>query len=132
MSLDAIPSPLSRRARYLCASVLVLGVAGGLVAFLSTRPAAVPVAPAAQSSPPSVVQVTEGDFHYSFHVVTGAEGLFDLSADPKALRNLADSKPELVLKLRQRLLREMRIQSFEELRAESQDTIDRLKALGYL
>lgn len=122
-----VPQAPRSRGRYIAAIALVLLVSGALGARLFAAPAKAPAI-----VPQGVVQLTEGAYQYTFHLVTGTEALFNLEKDPRALKNLAREQPERTERLRLRLLDEMKVGSLEDLRSSEQDTIDRLKALGYL
>jgi hypothetical protein len=116
------------RLRHVAAIALVLVVSG----YLGARLFAAPKPVVDSAVPQGVVQLKEGAYQYTYHLVTGTEALFDLDADPRALRNLAKQQPERTARLRLWLMDDMQIDSLEELRVSEQDTIDRLKALGYL
>ena len=60
------------------------------------------------------------------------EQLYDLEADPREQRNLADERPELALRLRQRLLDRARPAGTPRTGEMAPETAAELRALGYL
>ena len=74
----------------------------------------------------------EGSLRYTYHLVSGTEALFDIERDPRCLVNLARERPEEVRRLSRALADQLEVGSLEELRDLHQETIDRLRALGYL
>jgi hypothetical protein len=85
--------------------------------------------PAAQV--PAILHFDDGGLRFTYHVPTGSEGLFDVAADPKMLRNLAPERPDDTARLREELRRKLGVESLSDLRRARQDLIDRLHALGY-
>lgn len=123
------PSPSPGRRRRLAALIILASAAGGLALVALPHLGATP--PAVQRSA-GFVRLTEGSLQYTFHLVTGSEALFDLSNDPKALRNLAARRPEDLVRMRLRLIDDLGVKSLDDLRAPHRKTIERLEALGYL
>lgn len=81
---------------------------------------------------PPVLQHESGGLRFTYHVPTGMEGLFDLAADPRMLKNLGRERPADLQRLREELERKIGVKSLEELRGAHRDLIERLRALGYL
>jgi len=108
--------------------VLVLLVAACLVALFpgSENSAAAP------QRLPALLAIEHDGLRYTYHVPTGHGALFDLSADPRALSNLAHDRPELAAQLRAMLAAEHDVEDLESLRGEYRETIEALRGLGYL
>jgi hypothetical protein len=80
---------------------------------------------------PAVLQHDSGGLRFTYHVPTGIEGLFDLAADPKMLKNLGPERPADLERLREEMKRKIGVESLEELRRAHRDLIERLRGLGY-
>jgi hypothetical protein len=87
------------------------------------------------ASIPPVLHYDEGGLRYTYHVVSADEGLFDLSVDPKMLKNLRGARPDDARRLREELQKRLRekfgVETLEEVRRARQDAIDRMRGLGY-
>ena len=115
--------PIVRRV----AAAVVLAVLAVFIGVVAMR-----AAPKQAEGNPGVVHYDQGSLRYTYHLVSGTEGLFDLDADPRGLENLVTHRPDDARRLRQLLQVELGVGSLEELRAPYRDTIERLRALGYL
>ena len=81
---------------------------------------------------PAVLEIEDGDLRYVYHLPTGQGSLYDLSEDPRAIRNVADDRPEDAERLRHKLEAAHGVENIEALRAQFKDSIDALRRLGYL
>jgi hypothetical protein len=85
-------------------------------------------------STPPVLHYDEGGLRYTFHVLSGDEGLFDLGADPKMLVNLVRDRPDDFRRLRDELRKRLRekfgVDSPEELRRRP-EVVERLRGHPY-
>ncbi len=84
------------------------------------------------NSPSGAVTCDEDGWRYSYHLPTGAEGLFDLRTDPCQLHDLLRERPDVARRLRRGLESRLHVESLEALRAEHAETTRRLRSLGYL
>jgi hypothetical protein len=86
----------------------------------------------ADGSERGVISLDRDGFRYVFHPVTGDEALFDLRADPRQLRNLIRERWDQAHRMRRLLEQERGVESLDALRADEEETIRSLRALGYL
>ncbi len=125
-----IGTPMSHRTRLALAAVVVAAVV--LVVALAVCHRDTAIEPhATRLTSPAVVRYDAGGLRYTYHIPTGREFLFDLAADPRMLRNLADERPDDVRRMREELQRRIGVSSLDELRSAHRDTIERLEKLGY-
>ena len=117
---------MTHRARLVLAALVLVLCGVGLIVALHGHTADGP-----PHAPPPVVHFEADGLRYTYHVPTGAEGLFDVGVDPKLLTNLASSRPGDTRRLREALEKEIGVASLDELRRAQQVLIDRLRALGY-
>ncbi len=80
----------------------------------------------------AVLEIQREGLRLVYHLPTGRVSLFDLTADPRALRNVAGERPQDLERLRAALAAEHGVDDLEALRARSQNAIDSLRQLGYL
>lgn len=112
-------------------------IAVALVVLAAALGAVVLLAPPDPAGPdrdgvPSILRHDDGGLRFTYHVPTGAEGLFDLANDPKCLRNLAEERPADLARLRADVLRRIGVKDLAELRTgDDADLAERLRALGY-
>jgi hypothetical protein len=108
-------------------AVLALVAFGVVLGFCTRREA--------PTEMPTELRIEKDGLRYTYHVPTGHEALFDLSADPKMLKNLAAERPDDARRLRAQLEESVRrtagVKSLEDLRAAQREVIDRLRRLGY-
>ena len=91
------------------------------------------VTPAPSPEPPApFLTYDEGALRYTYHVISGQEGLFAVGTDPDCLANLADERPDDVRRLRKLLERKLHVVSLDDYRESQIEKIKRLHALGYL
>ena len=86
------------------------------------------------SSTPSLLHYDDAGLWYTYHVNSGDEGLFNLAADPKMLKNLAHERPDDLRRLRDELTKRVKakygVDSLEEL-GRRPDVIDRMRGHQY-
>lgn len=111
------------------AAVALIVVAGGVLAVRATTKAS-PREGSAEIR--SLLRVEHGEFVYEFHAVSGTEGLYAKTGDPRHLRNLLSEHPDAAGACRRKLLEEQGVPSLEALRAKYAEEIRRIHALGYL
>jgi hypothetical protein len=99
---------------------------GGTVLYLAATPSG------GASEENGVLRFEEAGLVYTYHTLTGSEGLFDLETDPRLLQNLIVTRPRDARRLRKALERELSVESLEELRQEQDSEIRALESLGYL
>jgi hypothetical protein len=71
-------------------------------------------------------------FRYEYHAPTGHEGLYDLRTGADGVTDVLPQNVEVAKRCRAALEQKLKVKNLDELRAEYDDTIRRLKALGYL
>jgi hypothetical protein len=79
-----------------------------------------------------VLTIDDSGLRYTYQPLTGEEGLFDVSSDPLQLRNLVRERPAESSRLRGELEQRLHVESLEDIRRAKAETIERLKAFGYL
>jgi hypothetical protein len=112
--------------RIVLAAGVLLAAAGALAIAVYPRPSAAPEHPA-------LVVTREMDgFRYEYHVVFDRETLLDLRDGPQSVRNVLDQHPDVAAKCRHALEADLAVHDLSELRAPHDETVQRLKALGYV
>ena len=106
-----------------------VGIGIALVAAFAA--AAIAFVPAAPLEVPPVVQLEEGNLRFTYHVMTGTRGVFDLAADPKCLRNLAAERPEDARRMEEALERKWSVKDLSELQNARREDIRRWHENGY-
>ena len=86
---------------------------------------------AAEATPGLYCYEADG-FRYEYHAPTGHEGLYDLHTGPDSVVDVLPSHTEVAARHRRALEAKLQVDSLDTLRGEYDDTIRRLKALGYL
>ena len=81
---------------------------------------------------PAVLVLEHDGFRYTYHAVTGAEALFDLTRDPGRLVNLRRDRPNMCRRFRGMLMAREKVRDLRELRGRHRDEIEGLRSLGYL
>lgn len=81
---------------------------------------------------PPVVSLERDGLVYTYHVPTATEGLFDVAADPRRLKNLVEQKSETAKAMRQELQAQLGLQDLSELLDPNDRTVEALRSLGYL
>jgi hypothetical protein len=71
-------------------------------------------------------------FRYEYHAPSGYEGLYELRSAPGVVVDVIGSHSDVAARCRRALEERLHVRSLDSLRAEYHDTIQRLKALGYL
>jgi hypothetical protein len=80
----------------------------------------------------AVLHQQQGGLLYTFNLVTGTEALFDVSEDPRFLRNLLPERSSDADRLRLRLEERMKVTNLEELRDTTSPVYHSLRGLGYI
>ena len=109
------------------AALLMAFVAGGFALAPPERPGS-----SAREKLPPILEETEDGLLFTYHVLTGTEGLFDLRTDPRCLRNLLGERPDDAAVLRRRLCVRVRVDDLSELSDPEDPQLIRLRNLGYL
>ena len=117
---------MTHRVRTALAAVLLF-VVGAVVTVCIHRD----TGPEPTAQMPAILNHDSGGLRFTYHVPTGAEGLFDLAADPKMLTNLAPARPADAARLREELRKRIGVESLEDLRRAQRELIERLHGLGY-
>lgn len=112
------------------AAVAVLAFGAAAVAVVQNRASASPTQ--ASNDVPTVQTIEADHWRFTVHLPTGAEALFDLSADPKCRNNLIRAEPDRAVGLRTALLERCGVGSMSELREPHRELTDTLRRLGYL
>jgi len=81
--------------------------------------------------PPSLLEIERDGLRWTYHLPSGTEALFDLTTDPRCLRNLAPERAADADRLRKEAERREG-ESVERLREHYREQIERLRSLGYL
>ena len=81
---------------------------------------------------PAILTIGHDGYLYTYHVVTGAEALFDVTRDSELLDNLLSDHPQLGHRLRGMLEDREEVEDLRQFQESFQDEIDGLRALGYL
>jgi hypothetical protein len=80
----------------------------------------------------AVLEIRSGDLKYTYHVVSGTEGLFDLSRDPGMLTNQVRASWREGLLLRRRLERSLGVASLSETRPTGERDYEIMRGHGYV
>jgi len=119
---------IRRRRTWACAAVaFVVGASIGALHRAATDTDAAAAAAAA-----SVVTIDGDGFRYAYHATTGTEALFDVTNDPRLIRNVIANNRTLALSMRRRLEARLGVDDLESLRRLHSEAIARLQSLGYL
>jgi hypothetical protein len=122
-----MPLPSSQKYRTVLACVIAASAAvATAVAFAWPNKGV-----AAQATPGLYCYEADG-FRYEYHAPTGHEGLYDLRTDPNTVVDVLQGHADVAARCRRNLAEKLHVKSLESLRGEYDDTIRRLKALGYL
>jgi hypothetical protein len=108
------------------AALVVVEAAGPAVGVVAVR-----VPPTAPENG-AVLTIDHDGFRYTYHLVTAAEALFDLSRDPDCLENLLRERPRMGWRFREMLRAREDVRDLAELRGRYRAEIEGLRALGYL
>ena len=109
--------------------IIIITVALAVVAAVGF----VVLKPPAETSLPPVLTLEEGEYLYTYHVLSGTEALFQPKDDPHLVRNLARQRPDDALALRLKLSRNLGVTDLPDIRERRTDLLrQRLVSLGYL
>ena len=106
-------------------------VAIGIALIAAFAAVAVLLPRAEPSERPDVYKLEKDGLRFTYHVISGTRGLFDLANDPKCLRNLAPERPADAQRLEDALERKLGVRDLAETREASRDAIERWHQLGY-
>ena len=84
------------------------------------------------TSVPHVLTHESADYFYTYHVLTGNDGLFCRRTDPDCLRNLTRTKPDVAQRLRRELEALLGVENLDVFRDPDNPCLKRLRGLGYL
>ena len=124
-----VPKRPTKKCRIALALLVIAGGFGGL-AYAVARSPSEPAAAGTELS--NVVSIEMRGFRFEYHTVTGSESLFNDGADPRHLRNVLAANPEVGRACREALARKLGVVDLPSLRDPRDDTIKRLRELGYL
>ncbi len=118
---------MTRRTRAAAAVALLVVFAAGLIGVCARHDGGV--------DNPSLLGIDDGGLRFTYHVLSGDEGLFDLAADPKMLRNLVRERPDDARRLRDELTRRVKkeqpgVDSLDDLRRRP-EVMERLRGHPY-
>jgi len=120
-----MPLPPSQKYRTVLACIVVASAA-----IVTASAFAWPEKVVAAEATPGLYCYEADGFRYEYHAPTGHEGLYDLRAD--SVVDVLHNHAEVGARCRRALEKKLHVNSLESLRGEYDDTIRRLKALGYL
>lgn len=118
------PHKYRRNLAFLAIGAMLLGGAAAYSKSTATR--------AETNLESGVYAYSVGDYRFEYHAPSGTECLFDTRRDPNCVTNVLRDHPLVAKDCRDRLRRELRVDSLESLRGRYRETIRRLQALGYL
>ncbi len=82
--------------------------------------------------PPPTAEVEIDGLRFVYHRTTGVASLFDLRADPQALRNVIRERPDDARRLERELLKKEGVKDLQELQREYEEVRRQLAELGYI
>jgi hypothetical protein len=121
-------TPTEPKRRSMAAAILVLVAVAGGAAWLALGGGAKHVDDPAP--PPSFVTMDRDGFRYEYHLVTGRETLFELHDGKPKFVNVIDEHKDVAASCRAELEKKLG-QSLDSARGRYDETIRRLRALGY-
>jgi hypothetical protein len=80
----------------------------------------------------AVLVLDHDGFRYTYHLISGTEGLFDISHDRATLINLNSDRPRMCRRFREMLEAREKVADLSDLRERYRNEIEGLRALGYL
>jgi hypothetical protein len=122
-----MPLASSQKCRVALACVVVMGGALALTAAFARSERDV-----ASGSMPGLYCYEADGYRYEYHAPTGHEGLYDLHTGRDSVVDVMDSHADVAARCRRELERKLGVANLDSLRGEYDDTIRRLRALGYL
>ena len=113
-------------------ALLVLGVVLLLALVAAATWWVLSAREAPERETPAVLVFDRDGMRFTYQVVTGSAGLFDLAQDPYCLKDLTATRPDVSSALRRELEAQLGVKSLEELRSEAaREQAQRLSELGY-
>lgn len=112
-----------------CAAAAVLALAAGAALAAAGVPGERGTPPADRKG---VMTLDEGGLRYAYQLITGDEALYDLSADPRQLRNLAPVRRADAERMRRALAERFDVEDVDVLRSLRAEEFRRLRSCGYL
>ena len=122
-----MPSASKQKYRTVLASLVVAGAAIAAAAAFAW-----PEKDVVTQATPGLYCYESDGFRYEYHAPTGHEGLYDLRSGPDSVVDVLQSHADVAARCRHALETKLHVASLDSLRVEYDDTIRRLKALGYL
>jgi len=126
-----MPSSSARKCRRNFA-FLIVGAAAVLAAaaFALPRPSALAANRSVDATLPVLAAERDG-LRYEYHLPTGREALFDVKNDPRELVNVLHDHEALAGALRAELAARHGVADLADLRAPYDESVRRLRSLGY-